>query len=441
MPTPHSDWSQRRFLIVEGDEEFRTWSEAVLKQTGATEVRSVPTCKEALTLQETFHASVVLIDFQLRDMHPVEFMRRLRNLQEDGSAETLLIPVAATADAAILRQACLVGIHSFIRKPTDTENFLQRVNGALTNPRRFVFGRRYFGPERRQKSVPFDGPDRRRPVPKPAAPLPTTQPGEPVEVAVPVEPATPTPPDAKPKAPTGNGKPAARTAQPKPATPAPTKETARDEKGPAAPPQVQDAADESKAELQEEKDEIPLIADQDVAASLVVEEPVVKLAIENHMEWLRSGGKDGERASLQGVDLQGADLSRVNLSNVNLREANLSDAVCRGINFQGADLRQADLSNTDITGGNLGVAKLRHSILKRTLLDGGNLRGADLAGAVFHGASLHDVDFSGANLLSTDFRKTDLSVTKGLTQVQFNKAVADATTSLPRGLRLPPKDE
>ena len=136
MQTPHTDWNKRRYLIVEGDGDFRTWSEGVLRKVGAVNVHSAESCKDGLALQEKLHADVVLIDLQLSDVHPVDFMRRLRNLQEEGGAETLIIPVTAVADAAVLRQACLVGIQSFIRKPTDADNFLKRINGALSNPPR-----------------------------------------------------------------------------------------------------------------------------------------------------------------------------------------------------------------------------------------------------------------------------------------------------------------
>ncbi|MDP6788726.1 MAG: response regulator [Rhodospirillales bacterium] len=166
--TPQSVWNQTSFLIVEGDEEFRNWSEAVLRKVGAVAVYVAPSGKDGLTLQEQIHADVVLIDFQLSDLHPIDFMRRIRKLQQEGSAETLIIPTAESANAEVLRQACLVGIQSFIRKPTDTDNFLKRVGGALNNPKRFVFGRRFFGPERRMAQVQYGGGNRRRSTPKPA---------------------------------------------------------------------------------------------------------------------------------------------------------------------------------------------------------------------------------------------------------------------------------
>ena len=409
MRTPSTDWNKWRYLIVDGDDDFRAWSEGVLHKVGATKVHSAASCKDGLVVQEKLHADVVLIDFQLSDLHPVDFMRRVRNLQEEGRAETLIIPVTAAADAAILRQACLVGIQSFIRKPMDGDNFLKRVEGALVNPRRFVFGRRYFGPERRLTQTAYSGAERRRPTTKPGAPLkPPRAAGEEISAA--------------------------------PAAPPPVKKSAQPAT-PAAPPRTEEPESVDAPDAPVVDDEITLIADADVAAVVDDLSPVVKQAVEGHLTWLRTGGQEGERASLQGAELHGARLGQINLSNINLREADLSDADCTGINFQGADLRQANLSHANITSGNLGVAKLRHSTLKNTRLDGASLRGADLAGANFEGASLRETDFTGANLLSTDFAGTDLSRSKGLSQGQFNKATADTATRLPGGLLLPPKNE
>ena len=370
MQTPNTDWNKRSYLIVEGDADFRAWSEGVLRKIGATNVHTAPSCKDGLALQEELHADVVLIDFQLIDLHPVDFMRRIRNLQEEGHAETLVIPVTAAADAAILRQACLVGIQSFIRKPTDADNFLKRVKGALINPRRFVFGRRYFGPERRLSQTAYRGTERRRPTAKP-----TTDPQRATAAKPPQAAGSAAPPQAA-----GSAAPPQVAGKPKPP------QVAGNADSPQAAGRAKSAKSVTPTELPRSPERavgdgpkipvddgvITLIEDADVASMVDNLSPVVKQAVEGHLAWLRTGGQEGERASMQGSDLHGAELSSVKLSNANLREADLSNAICTGINLQGADLRQANLSHADFTGGNLGVARLRHSTLKKTRLDGAN---------------------------------------------------------------------
>ena len=63
--------------------------------------------------------------------------------------------------------------------------------------------------------------------------------------------------------------------------------------------------------------------------------------LDNHKLWLKTGGKEGEKADLRGADLQGADLREADLRWANLRGADLRGAnldyssmplSCRGLN-------------------------------------------------------------------------------------------------------------
>lgn len=90
-----------------------------------------------------------------------------------------------------------------------------------------------------------------------------------------------------------------------------------------------------------------------------------------HNLYLRTGGKEGQRADLSGVDLTGINLRDANLCNAYLCEADLSNAdLCE------ADLRYANLRHTNLSGANL----------RYTNLSGADLTIADLSGA--------DLDYS-----------------------------------------------
>ncbi len=74
----------------------------------------------------------------------------------------------------------------------------------------------------------------------------------------------------------------------------------------------------------------------------------LKEILEAHRKWVDSEGKEGEKASLIGVNLQGASLiganlqgaslSRANLQGANLIRANLQEAILIGANLQGASI-------------------------------------------------------------------------------------------------------
>src|SRR5579863_2908677 len=88
--------------------------------------------------------------------------------------------------------------------------------------------------------------------------------------------------------------------------------------------------------------------------------------LDQHKQWVESGGEAGVKADLCGVRLAGADLTGVNLEGAFLQRASLIDADLSMANLRGASLVQADLRQSNLLG---------------TELRGANLMGANLYGA------------------------------------------------------------
>ena len=70
--------------------------------------------------------------------------------------------------------------------------------------------------------------------------------------------------------------------------------------------------------------------------------------LEDHKIWLKTNGKKGKRANLQGASLQWANLQGANLQGASLQRANLQVA-----NLQGASLQRANLQGANLQGANL----------------------------------------------------------------------------------------
>jgi uncharacterized protein YjbI with pentapeptide repeats len=156
--------------------------------------------------------------------------------------------------------------------------------------------------------------------------------------------------------------------------------------------------------------------------------------VRNHVEWLNSSGRRGDRARLSGANLSGvrirgaqlreayldrADLSRARLGGADLREANLSgadlsaaylggadlsDAYMAGADLFSADLDGADLSKADLTDANLPEARLTRADLSAATLSSAVLDRADLSEACLIRADLRSAGLSGANLSGADLR-------------------------------------
>jgi len=123
--------------------------------------------------------------------------------------------------------------------------------------------------------------------------------------------------------------------------------------------------------------------------------------LDQHKQWVESGGESGLKADLCGVNLAKADLT--------------------GVNLQGAHLHR-----TNFAGADLSMANLRGASLVRANLQNANLLGTELRGANLMGANLYGADglwfgrLGGTNLF-------DAVLPESISAVEPSKAIGDAT--------------
>jgi hypothetical protein len=144
----------------------------------------------------------------------------------------------------------------------------------------------------------------------------------------------------------------------------------------------------------------------------------------NNFSWRSKGLLSVNAAIIAGVVFLFAplhrqfDLFRVNLSGQWLQLEDLHKAELGFANLRGANLNSANLNSAQLYGADLNNAYLNFA----------NLNNAYLIGAHLNNAQLDHADLSGANLFSAE----------GLTQTQLDNACGNASTTLPKGLRLKP---
>jgi len=123
--------------------------------------------------------------------------------------------------------------------------------------------------------------------------------------------------------------------------------------------------------------------------------------LDQHKQWVESGGESGARADLTGVNLAKADLT--------------------GVNLQAAVLHRVILTGADLSMANLRGASLVRANLQNTNLLGTELRGANLMGANVYGADgLWFGRLGGTNLF-------DAVLPESISAVDSSKAIGDAT--------------
>jgi uncharacterized protein YjbI with pentapeptide repeats len=121
----------------------------------------------------------------------------------------------------------------------------------------------------------------------------------------------------------------------------------------------------------------------------------------------------------------------------NLFQADFAGLELKSRNFSGARLRQADLSLSVMNRTSFARADLRDVNAYGGVFSSASFAGADLTHASFVGTYLEGANFAGARLEGTNFSGAEMDRAVGLSQAQLNQACGDASTALPRGLRIP----
>jgi uncharacterized protein YjbI with pentapeptide repeats len=110
--------------------------------------------------------------------------------------------------------------------------------------------------------------------------------------------------------------------------------------------------------------------------------PYLRRVFTEHEQWVLTGGKKGQRGTLNEENLGYLDLSKRDLSGIVLKRCNLD----------GADLSRCSLLFANLT---------------KAILTNANLTGAALSGASLAGADLSHADLSGALLTPISVRSVD----------------------------------
>ena len=129
-----------RIMIVDDDKNTRLFFEAVLLDAGYT-VISATNGKEALTLLDSEHIDLVVLDIMMPEMNGYEFTEAVRSVKNNLP----ILMVSAKQLPADKHKGFLVGTDDYITKPVDEEEMLYRIKALLrrakiANERRIVIG-------------------------------------------------------------------------------------------------------------------------------------------------------------------------------------------------------------------------------------------------------------------------------------------------------------
>jgi CheY-like chemotaxis protein len=151
-----------RFLLVDDNVHMMNIVKTVLRGFGATRVLEARSAREALALLRQDAIDIVILDYLMEDEDGVAFVRRLRNAPDSPAPYVPIIMLTAHAERRRVEIARDAGVTEFCAKPVTATDMLKKVAAVIDQPRPFIRGGDYFGPDRRRLKDPaYKGLERR----------------------------------------------------------------------------------------------------------------------------------------------------------------------------------------------------------------------------------------------------------------------------------------
>jgi len=156
-----SPYGKLTILVAEDSKPMRGLVREILDALGVGTILEAADGEAALKHLGTHAVDIVILDWNMEPMDGMELTRQIRTSPESADQFVPIIMLSGHTERARVLQARDAGVTEFMAKPVSVKALCARINAIIDFPRPFIRTSGYFGPDRRRRVLPFNGPDRR----------------------------------------------------------------------------------------------------------------------------------------------------------------------------------------------------------------------------------------------------------------------------------------
>lgn len=148
-------------LIAEDNKPMRGLVRDILEALGVGTILEAVDGTAAMKQLANHAVDIVILDWNMEPMDGMELTRQIRTSPESPDQFVPIIMLSGHTERVRVLQARDAGVTEFMAKPVSVKALCARINAIIDAPRPFIRANGYFGPDRRRRVLPFNGPDRR----------------------------------------------------------------------------------------------------------------------------------------------------------------------------------------------------------------------------------------------------------------------------------------
>lgn len=159
-----------RVLVVEDFPFMAQLMSTMLREFNVGKVLSTCDVAEAKKMIEEHNLNGTVeqyIDLMITDLFPprdegLDLLRWVRGNEDEAVCYMPILFCTAHTTERVVTEGRDFGTNEIMVKPVSAQKLAARLLHIIDNPRPYIKAPNYFGPDRRRKSMPFTGPERRK---------------------------------------------------------------------------------------------------------------------------------------------------------------------------------------------------------------------------------------------------------------------------------------